>query len=142
MFDMNVYSRNQNFRILDSCKFGKNIPFIVSPMTTLSSNYDELFLQSLICDKELIINVKNTDNLDDKHCIKAVINDNKRNIVDRSTEFECPEIDNLIKSLIEDGQIRKKTYYENASTKKPIIIYEISNFRYCSNVMRKHKGGI
>ena len=141
MIDMNVYSRNQSFRILNSCKFGKNTPMLVSQLTTSTSSDDEVFLQSLICDKKLSVNV-DIKLFDDIKCPLSVSKDIKKQNVNTSIEFDCPEIDDFISSLVQNGQITKKTYYENSCTKKPMIIYEISGFRYCSNVKRKHKEGI
>jgi hypothetical protein len=69
IFDMNVYSRNQNFTILNSCKFGKNTPLVISPLTMLTNSDNDVFFQSLICDKALIVNADNNlFNEDKKTC--------------------------------------------------------------------------
>ena len=138
---MNVYSCNQSFRILNSCKFGKNTPLIVSPLTNSTCSEEEVFFQSLICDKKLNINVEN-NLLDDKKNPISHVKNVRKKLLNTSAEFDCPEIDKFINSLIKNGKIKKKTYFENTGTKKPMIIYEISDFRYCSNVKREHKVGI
>ena len=58
VIDMTVYSRNQNFRLVQSSKFGKD-----SPLTLVDKNFDvknefdkESFLDTLVCDKLLIVN--------------------------------------------------------------------------------------
>ena len=138
---MNVYSRNQNFTILNSCKFGKNTPLVISPLTMLTNSDNDVFFQSLICDKALIVNADNNLFNEDKKNMSDS-KETRPKIVQQSIEYNCPDIDDFIKSLIEGGRIKKKTYHKNVCTNKPMIIYEISDFRYCSNVLRRHKGGI
>ena len=50
-----------------------------------------------------------------------------------------PDIDKLVCSLIDCGHIRKITFFENSNTQKPMLVYEISNYNYCSRVGRIHK---
>ena len=57
-----------------------------------------------------------------------------------SIKSEFPIIDNFILTHIENGKIRQIKRFDNsATTSKAMMIYEISNYRYCENKKREHK---
>ena len=60
--DSSVYSVNQNFRILFSSKLGKKTTLKLSKINKFMKDADyQLFLDSLVCDKDFIVNTYSLD---------------------------------------------------------------------------------
>ena len=113
IFDKSVYSINQNLRLMYSCKFGKNTPFL--PVNENFANERDTFFLSLVCDKSLVVNTFNSD-------LTKSTNGEKSRIIlntppDVSQNF--PIVYSVIKSLIgTDGIIVKECFYKNNHTNK------------------------
>ena len=64
--DLCVYGRNQNFRIISSSKFGKNTPLkLVSSNTNVNDKLT--FFESLVSDRNLVVNTMPIENIPVKH---------------------------------------------------------------------------
>lgn len=145
--DLAVYTKNRNFRLYLSSKFGKNAPLLVSqtnlyvPARTSSAD-ESLFLASLIThppESAGIISQLLSFDSDDK---------DGRLTADRPIGSSSPqppsskpspwtEIDGFISSLVapSGGSIRQWVYYESTQT----VVYLIQGSRYCAVVGRDHK---
>ena len=129
IFDTVVYSKNQNFRIVGSSKFGKSIPFKAS--VSYLCNDKELFMKSLISDRKLVVNTHNIVlDCPSKPRTSRKPETFKMPPQKTSKMFKYPEIENYVNSLIGNcGEIRKIVEYPNKNTNQPMIIYEISGYR-------------
>ena len=118
IYDVSVYSRNQNFRLMNSSKIGKSV--ILKPITQNSPcDEGDLFYRSLLCDKYLIVNTWNKNvQANSNHVVAPLVKKNK-NHVDAPHVIKFPEIEKFVKSLIgNEGRIVKESVYENTCTKK------------------------
>ena len=127
--DLSVYSRNQNFRLLLSSKFGKNTAL---KFDDKHKNDVPSFFDTLICDHKLVVNT--SDHISEKIDVLKDENESK-------TDSEWPDIDKLVRSQLgPNGQISKIIHFENNhNTSKLMLLYKIKFFRYCQNVKRVHK---
>ena len=127
--DLSVYNRNQNFRLLSSSKFGKNIAL---KLDEKHKNDAPSFFDTLICDHKLVVNT--SDHISEKIDVLKDENESK-------TDSEWPDIDKLVRSQLgPNGQISKIIHFENKhNTSKLMLLYKIKFFRYCQNVKRVHK---
>lgn len=127
--DLSVYNRNQNFRLLSSSKFGKNIAL---KLDEKHKNDAPSFFDTLICDHKLVVNTSdhNSEKID-------IFKDE----TESKTDSEWSNIDKLVRSQLgTNGQISKIIHFENKhNTSKLMLLYKIKNFRYCQNVKRVHK---
>ena len=141
--DLSVYNKYQNFRLLFSSKFGKQSFLEVSDSDVSHYWYEcdrDIFFSSLICydglvANTLVVNLK-TPNSESFNEVDVCIDIPRNNKILQS---DYPDIDKLVSSLIDCGHIRKISYFENLNTKKPMLIYEIENYNYCSHVERMHR---
>ncbi|XP_063165752.1 DNA-directed primase/polymerase protein [Candoia aspera] len=150
--DLGVYTKNRNFRLYRSSKAGHTVilniaednKFVPKPVNN-SCIDEQYFLSSLIC------NVRFSD------CLKILTCDNQEDVTETSQYLEgkisrsyldpiggchCspyPEIDNFVRSLINkdnvQGGIRRWNYF----SLEQLIVYDISNYRWCRNIGRAHK---
>ena len=145
VIDMTVYSRYQNFRIVQSSKFGKN-----SPLIPVDKNFDNIsvfdedaFVETLVCDKNLVVNtVIHDDSLSLKKQLiegSAAPLHPKISSKQKNKSSDNPFIDKIVESQIGNGRIRSITKYENEGTNKPMLIYEITNYSFCDNINRAHR---
>lgn len=150
IIDLSVYSKNQNFRILFSSKYGKSYPLQVSQSNKyVISNekavniQSQFFFDSLVCGKDFIVNTLSSDKIDASteatYDVKSLPHEDE-NLLTSAISSKLPEIERFLKSLIKTGKISKVRFYENQETSKSMIIFEISNFRYCHNIQKEHKG--
>ena len=49
------------------------------------------------------------------------------------------EIPRLICNIIRPGLIRKVIYHENRNTGQPILVFDVSGYKYCSNIGKNHR---
>jgi len=125
IFDTGVYSRNQNFRIIGSSKFGKSIPFKAND--SYPCNDKQLFIKSLINDRKLVVNTKSIT-LDSPPLPRKP--ETNKMLQKTSNMSKYPEVEKYVNSLVENcGEIRKIVEYPNKNTNQPMIIYEISGYR-------------
>ncbi|KAM6441242.1 DNA-directed primase/polymerase protein isoform 1-T2 [Liasis olivaceus] len=150
--DLGVYTKNRNFRLYRSSKarhtvilnIAEDNKFVPRPVNN-SCIDEQYFLSSLIC------NVRFSD------CLKILTWDNQEDARETSLSLEgkmsrscfdpiggyhCspyPEIDNFVRSLINkdnvQGGIRRWNYF----SLEQLIVYDISNYRWCRNIGRAHK---
>ena len=129
IIDMSVYSKNQNFRLFLSSKFGKNTPLMIDYKHTKA--YCSFF-DTLISSKDLLVNAVDHNSIlyDEKETKHA----SKPNDI----ETQWPSLDKLVKCQLSDkGTISNtKIYFNQKNTNDPMILYNIKNFNYCANVKR------
>ena len=123
--DLSVYQKNQNFRIMFSSKFGKNTQLKAVQSIAIASQ-KQIFFDSLVCDKNLVVNTKKYKENDYK---RVSVSPKGMYVFDKdvfsSTPSKFPAIDHFVSKQIEHGQISKVQFYENAGTSKPMIIYRV-----------------
>ena len=145
--DTSVYSKNRNFRLYLSRKYGKKTPLEVSPidimsMTILENNnfipndeFEEtIFMKSLITNVEKgipKINYEVEKTKKEARCIKG--SPTRENKFIKSSPYT--EIDSFISSLIGSGWIRQWKYYADTDT----LLYDIGGSRWCGRVGREHR---
>ena len=56
----------------------------------------------------------------------------------KENESLNPTVDNILRDIIKPGQIRAVRHFNNFSTRKPIVIYDIVGNRFCRNINRQH----
>ena len=149
--DSSVYSKNRNFRIFLSRKFGKPTCLEVSPIDIMSMTFLEnnnyvpsgefeksVFFKSLITNVDI-----------GKTCIcyqadSACTTKKEERFIKSSTNrennFDKPspytEIDSFISTLIGPrGWIRQWRYYSDSET----IVYDIGGSRWCGRLGREHR---
>lgn len=138
--DLGVYTKNRNFRLFLSSKFGKNVPLVVANNNSfrpaLDSN-EAFFKASLIThfedeksSNQLLTFAKDTIGTSKHH-------DQKPHDPTLNGYQVSPwnEIDKFIMELVAPGTIRQWMYYDRTET----IVYVIQGNRYCSSIGREHK---
>lgn len=134
-----VYSKNQNFRLLLSSKYGKSNYL----QSCNAVDIAEVFFDSLITGKSLIINTRMPIQSEGYDLIPRSVKNSSsfpEQIVPVTLNISrYPAFDELVKTQIGNGLIYKVVLYENKSTGKPMIKYCVKNYNYCANVGRFHK---
>ena len=149
--DCSVYSLNQNFRIIFSSKFGKKTALKLSRINQfkLKNVQLELFLESLVCDKDLEVNIHSSIRDQDSKPVLSKINDadcfysdtcsnlstKLRDVISPSVSSKLSDIEKYLKSNINQGKISNVKFFENRN----IVIFDVKNFRFCHNIGREHK---
>ena len=140
--DEGVYSKNRNFRLFLSTKYGQNSPLIIAEENQYSPNYEptdkHIFLDSLITlvdYKCKILTYKDTEQnpKESKYTSNSKIN--KVSDVEGFSQSPYPEIDEFIQSIINLGNIHSWHYFSQSE----VIVYNIVRYRYCHNISREHK---
>ena len=101
-----------------------------------------MFLETLISDKNLLVNttVKELESLNVPSTSSKPIVQKVNPVPVNNLSSDYPSIDNLVKSQIGSGVIRKITFHENkGTTNKPMLLYEIERYNFCDHVNRNHK---
>ena len=101
-----------------------------------------MFLETLISDKDLVVNtVSDDEDSLDVPSTSSKLNEQKvKPVPINNLHSDFPSIDNLVKSQIGCGVIRKITFHENkGTTNKPMLLYEIAHYNFCDNVKRCHR---
>lgn len=141
--DQGVYTKNRNFRLYLSSKIGKSNPF--------ENNEKDLSCAKKIscnnCDKtlffrSLVMNIPKESKIipfDPTYVEQRKESSNKINEITNIQISPYPDFDQLIVSIIEPGKIKKVKFFENVNTQKPVVIYDVSGYRYCQNIGRSHK---
>ncbi|KAF7238049.1 DNA-directed primase/polymerase protein [Varanus komodoensis] len=150
--DLGVYSKNRNFRLYKSSKAGNCVildiaednKFVPKPAKN-SCIEEQYFFSSLIC------NVRFSDGFKILTCENPKEEREKSRHVDGNI-LNCyldpiggyewspyPEIDNFVLSLVNKdnicGGIRRWNYF----SLEQLLVYDISNYRWCENIGRAHK---
>ena len=141
--DQAVYTRNRNFRLFLSSKFGKNIPLIVSDIGHVENKHFNIPSEQTTFFQSLITNIPKGSTLvtycRDQTLKTRVINSP---IISGSQSIDhspYPEFDRFLISLIKPGHIKKVIFHDNVRTNMPVIIYNVSGYNYCQNIQRCHK---
>ncbi|XP_062611520.1 DNA-directed primase/polymerase protein-like [Saccostrea cucullata] len=145
--DLGVYTKNRNFRLYLSSKFGKNNPLVVAqdnefvPSTATKCYEKAIFMQSLIS------NVKFSRRM---RILKfdGMQRDSRRSVKNSTTSVASlegyrtspyPEVDAFLVKLVQEveprGGIRHWTYFSQGE----LIVYEMANYRFCHNIDRSHR---
>ncbi|XP_050449102.1 DNA-directed primase/polymerase protein-like [Cataglyphis hispanica] len=141
--DNGVYTKNRQFRIYLSTKWGKQSYLTVSadcmhnPINKCREKELGIFLDSLISyfpNKQNLILLEFFNRSDVKVQLYSKI-PMQYSHEDNNQISPYPEIDRYVSSLVEPGKIRIVKY----SDKTKILRYEIYGNRYCENIGRYHK---
>ena len=151
--DLSVYSKNRNFRLFLSRKYGKQSALEVSPIDMMSMTFLEnnnfvpsSEFEKSVFFKSLITNV-DSSNLKSISYQADTANTTKKaeryikSSSDAENNFVKPspspytEIDSFISSLIGQGWIRQWKYHSDSET----IVYDIGGSRWCGRVGREHR---
>ena len=145
--DLAVYTKNRNFRLFLSSKFGKNVPLLTAlsnshkPLTdadwpctdssTFASSLISYFRPSELSNHLLVMDDSDTP------VNKPKLQSSSSDINGTYTVSPWEEIDQFILNLVSPngGFIRQWIYYESNET----VIYQIGGSRFCSAIDREHK---
>nr|XP_020658324.1 DNA-directed primase/polymerase protein isoform X1 [Pogona vitticeps]XP_020658333.1 DNA-directed primase/polymerase protein isoform X1 [Pogona vitticeps]XP_020658343.1 DNA-directed primase/polymerase protein isoform X1 [Pogona vitticeps] len=147
--DLGVYTKNRNFRLYKSSKAGKFVildiaednKFVPEPVKN-SSLEEQYFFSSLICNVRFsdCLKILTCDNPEEARETSVCIDGNNPNSC--LGGYRCspyPEIDTFVLSLVNkdnvQGGIRRWSYF----TLEQLLVYDISNYRWCRNIGRAHK---
>ncbi|KYQ92902.1 hypothetical protein DLAC_05493 [Tieghemostelium lacteum] len=158
IIDKGVYTKNRNFRLYLSSKYGKIQPLILSktnqyPFNSDSPTEKEIFYHSLICNIDDFNSTFKTlvypppiplDKILDKSSspTKRFTNNNNSSSpykkLPSSTSSPYPDIDAYIKTeLINRGGV--SGWIKSITTDASFINYQIGGNKYCENIKRQHK---
>ncbi|XP_029440815.1 DNA-directed primase/polymerase protein isoform X2 [Rhinatrema bivittatum] len=147
--DLAVYTKNRNFRLYKSSKRRKNIflelaednKFVPKPQKNVSVE-QQFFFSSLVSNVRFSDDLKIlTSDIPEKE--RSVCLDSQRcrpSVTIEGYNFSpYPEIDCFILSLVKkegvQGGIRRWNYF----FLEELLMYDISNYRWCENIGRAHK---
>ncbi|CAL4133719.1 unnamed protein product, partial [Meganyctiphanes norvegica] len=146
--DEGVYTKNRNFRVYKSTKFGKKSPLVTAAENKFSPKLDslslfqnideeqQLFLDSLVTRVSEECNILTYgENAQKERKFNIPGEDNNKGEFEGFSSSPYQEIDEFINNQIGQGYIRCWYYY----TAGEILIYEIAHYRYCHNIGREHK---
>lgn len=134
--DKLVYSRNRNFRIIGSKKYGKSTPLTLASfnVSTFGDSEYQNFKNSLITSIEDGCRLLDEEFLGQGQTIQA--RDNNSRERNRSTNLPSPfsELDDFVTSKLRPGGfIRSWNMSYNDR-----ILYSVGGSRFCLNVKREH----
>ena len=156
--DFSVYSKNRNFRVLGSSKFGEIRPLTVSPYSPTpgskkapyqsqeTQEYEKMvFLNSLITNispdeaKESRIIQPNPDQVPTKTvCVSTSASRSGTDGHHHSkicTNVPSPtEIDQIVAELVKPGTVRRISFMEEAETFR----YDVKGQKFCKKIGREH----
>ena len=135
--DQSIYTKNRNFRLFLSSKFGQSTALrICHTMTKTQHQLPEetIFFQSLITHVQANANVIPFDECSTDGAQSS--NETKRIKTSDSSPYK--EFDEFLLSLITPGKIVKIIHYENGGTGCPMVVYNVDGYRYCPNIQRCH----
>ncbi|XP_037091304.1 DNA-directed primase/polymerase protein-like [Pollicipes pollicipes] len=147
-----VYTKNRNFRVYKSSKFGKRRPLVKSVHNQYTphqcskasrdprdiSSEEAFFLDSLVsyieCDPEPLVHHGRSDAAAPTRPLTAVP---PGDCVDGGGGSCSPylEIDRFVRDLVAPGGVRRWTYFADSER----VVYDIVGYRFCQNVGRWHR---
>ena len=151
--DSSVYSKNRNFRIFLSSKFGDRRPLVLSNADTSSLDLLKKYSSSAEVDK-IIFRRSIITNVDEE--AKSVLGANQteaEDTLETSSRIECSDLQpksldaavelnpeeqefqkvyDFVQSLVQPGKIRK------CLSNDKMVRFEISGFKYCHQADREH----
>ncbi|XP_074084976.1 DNA-directed primase/polymerase protein isoform X2 [Macrotis lagotis] len=147
--DVGVYTRNRNLRLYKSSKLGKCVPleiaednkFFPKPSKTVSEE-NQFFLSSLVT------NIRFSDTLRILTCdvslskpkrTECFHNTCTKGVIEGSQCSPYPEIDNFVLSLVNKNGVKGGIRCWNYFFPQELLVYDISNYRWCGNIKRAHK---
>ena len=117
--DTSVYSKNQNFRILNSSKFGKQTQLKLVQQQLNDNSCDTNFFMSLVSDKNFTVN---SVFIEEKLCSNVHANISKPVLKNEKYSICSSNLNNIeqnVQSLIgKEGKIRKVSVFNNENTSK------------------------
>ena len=155
LVDQAVYTRNRNFRLFLSSKFGKAAALHISPLDQHNSSLADkmIFYNSLLTNVEpgtknlgwpCENTVTYTNTIDKDHhrytatnykssSSSSSLSSSSSSLSSSSSPFT--EIDQFVSRLVMPGYIRRWQYNQSSNT----IHYDILGNRWCQNIGRQHK---
>ena len=141
--DDKIYSRNRNFRLIGSCKFGKSTPLIVSRFDEHSQQFSSLpeaEAKFLTFKSSLVTNIEEELQTIDVHSrknqLKAGINHTRVcSTVKGHGPSPYPELDTFVQSQLPAGACIRAWDIRAASSS---VLYNIGGRSFCRIVNREH----
>lgn len=143
--DEGVYSKNRNFRLFLSTKFGQNFPLVIAKENEYLVNHEsescrdeQIFFDSLITlvDSSCkILTCAENEKLPQEQRHISTGNGSADSDVEGFKQSPFPEIDDFIQGLIGSGNIHSYYYFSQSE----VIVYNIARYRFCHNIGREHK---
>jgi len=150
--DEGVYTKNRNFRLYLSSKFGKDA--ILKQVASSTANQKNIgsALQSHSDDQKVFLDSLVTEVNNSVHLLQftedyligpsshqSSINHSSSN-QSSINQTAFPEIDDFVLSLVNELETGRTGYIRKCSTNGPFLNYDIAgSFKYCHNVERHHK---
>ncbi|XP_017889924.1 DNA-directed primase/polymerase protein-like [Ceratina calcarata] len=144
--DTSVYTKNRQFRVYDSTKWGKRSNFTLSvdckyiPSVEYKDEQLAIFLDSLVSyfvvRRDLVI-LEYSDCEDGAPNVKR-FKPLPRRSVDREEDHSSskyPLLNKHVRDLTQPGKVRSCKTLES----RKLLVYETSGYRYCENVGRCHQ---
>lgn len=148
--DLGVYTKNRNFRLYKSSKVGKNAAFTVAEDNRFTpkaekgiSGEEKIFLASLVCNLSFTGQkiLTFSEPVQDSKTIKTSEASVTSQDVSLSGCSSSPhqELDHFVLTLVQkdgiQGSIRRWNYFAS----EQLLVYDITNYRWCEHVSRHHK---
>ena len=142
--DERVYTKNRNFRLIDSWKYGKTTPLRLAAFDKHSQKFSSLSAEEsrfLIFKSSLVTSIE-----EDIKVIKIDIplqpapSSNKSgepSITSSNSVAPYPELDEFVQSLLPPGGFIRSWTISRSNMSN--ILYNIGGRRYCANVGRDHR---
>ena len=132
--DQVIYSKNRNFRLFLSSKFGQNTPFTVCyKIKQNKMSEEDIFFKSLITNVDGSAKLIPFEGLSGNQASKGT------DSVKTSDASPYEEFDKFLTLFIKPGKIRTVIHYKNENTGCPMVVYNVSGYRFCPNIQRCHK---
>ena len=129
VIDASIYTKNRQFRIYKSSKYGQARPFVVSEcdlsLMYLEDKYDKHDIDTKFFEYTLL-NAKNEN-------INILMDEKKKPEAKKMKHSSFPDIDGIISDKIKPGKILSCEQKPDGS-----IFYEIGGTRYCGIAGRNH----
>ena len=125
-------------RLFMSSKFGKNTSLEFVNRGSKIENDKDIFFDSLI------MNVNENQALFSMLKEKAEAK-GEQNILQRCSEDTIEQISSfaefhrVVTNIVRPGSIRRVVYHENRGTGQPILVFDVSGYKYCSNICECHQ---
>jgi len=142
--DEGVYTKNRNFRLYLSSKFGKETALRAKDSYNQTSDSRRaIFFDTLVTNVDTVHFLQFAESDGDDilcHNVSNKIFAGMKDRHDSANSSAFPEIDNFILSLVNDLETGRTGYIRKCSENGSFLTYEIAgSYKYCHNVERHHK---
>ena len=127
------------FRLYMSSKMGRSDSLDIclnnDDLSKFNGSKKEIFLKSLVLNVHLSSKIHYYGKVDSDRVAMKV----KPQVKNFATNSDFPEFDEQVLNLIKPyGSIRNIKYYANEDTGFPVLVFNLSGYRYCQNIKGAH----